>query len=407
MASPASPESLDPHASRTVWLLTTSFALVGLAPLVVVTLGGLAGEDLLGADKSLATLPVAGYNVGQALFAIPAARLAERLGRRAGLMSGGSIIVAGSLLAMGALLLSSFWLFAAALLLIGCAGSFAQQHRFAAIETVPAAHRGLAISRVLIGGLAVAAVGPPVILATRDLFSPGLPFAGAFIALIAVALLSLVVLRRLSLAPPRTATGAVGPDARPLSVIARQPRFLIALLCAAASYALMAMVMTAAPLAMVEHHHHSQSDAVLGIQWHVLAMFAPSLVTGRLIARYGKELITAVGLGLLFVSALVGIAGTAVLHFWAMLIVLGVGWNFGFVGATALLAETYTSAERGRVEGFNDFVVFGTMAAASLLSGELLDSAGWTGVNITVLPIVATVLALLLFLVMRQRRQPA
>jgi predicted MFS family arabinose efflux permease len=321
-------------------------------------------------------------------------------------MSGGGLIIASSLIAIVALLLSSFWLFAAALLLLGCSGSFAQQHRFAAVEAVPPAHRGLAISRVLIGGLAAAAVGPPLILATRDLFSPDLPYAGAFVALIAVALLSILVLRLVQLAPPRK--GATGDGAaRPLSGIARQPRFLIALLCAAASYAMMAMVMTAAPLAMVEHHHHSQSDAVLGIQWHVLAMFLPSLVTGRLIGRFGKEAITAIGLALLFVSALVGIAGTAVLHFWAMLIVLGVGWNFGFVGATALLTESYTRAERGRVEGFNDFVVFGTMAVASLFSGELLDSAGWTGVNITVLPIVAVVLALLLFLVMRQRRQPA
>jgi MFS family permease len=158
---------------------------------------------------------------------------------------------------------------------------------------------------------------------------------------------------------------------------------------------------------MVVHHHHTQSDAVLGIQWHVIAMFAPSFFTGGLIRRFGKETIAGTGLALLILSALIGLAGVEILHFWGMLIVLGLGWNFGFIGGTALLTETYRSSERGRIEGFNDLVVFGTVAAGSLLSGTLLNSSGWTGINVVVLPVAGVALALLVFLAVHIRRRVA
>ena len=390
------------------WILMAAQALNGSAAVVSISLSGLAGAYLLGADKSLATLPAAAFAVGLALGALPAALIMQRFGRRTGLLWGCVAGICGLLLAAGAISLASFWLFALGLLFVGVSGSFVQQYRFAAAQAVPDALRGLAISRVMIGGILTAIAAPQLILLTRDLLDP-LPFAGAFLAVAAVLVVGLAVLTRLRIAGPRASSPARstgGEGARPLGEIIRQPRFLASLLCAASSFALMSFVMTAAPLAMVGHQH-SEADALLGIQWHVIAMFAPSLVTGRLIARFGKEAIATVGLVLLVLSALVALAGVQLLHFWWMLVLLGVGWNFSFIGATAILTDTYRPAERGRVEGFNDLVVFGTVAVASYFSGRLLTTAGWEGINLIVLPITAGVLLTLFLLAFQSRRRPA
>lgn len=391
---------------RNTWILLAAQSLNGSGAVMAIALGGLAGSYLLGADKSLATLPVSGMAFGLAAGALPASLLMQRFGRRNGLMSGAAFAIAGGLVAAGALWAGSFALFAFALILIGFASAFVQQYRFAAAESVALELRGLAISRVMIGGIITALVAPQVILYTRNLFDP-LPFAGTFVALSVIVLIGMAVLSRLRFPPHRAV--AADPAAlppRPLLEIAAQPRFMVALLCATAAYALMSFVMTAAPLAMVGHHH-TEAEAVLGIQWHVIAMFAPSLVTGRLIGWFGKETIAGTGLGLLILSALVGIAGIELLHFWGMLILLGVGWNFAFVGATAMVTDTYRPSERGRVEGLNDLVVFGTVAVASFFSGRVLNASGWNTINLIVLPVVAFVLAVLLLLVLRARRHPA
>lgn len=395
---------------RNTWILLAAQSLNGTGPVIAIALGGLAGSYLLGEDKSLATLPVSGMSVGLALGALPAAILMQRIGRRLGLMSGTGFAITGGLLAAASLALASFWLFAVSLVLVGISAAFVQQYRFAAAEAVGPELRGVAISRVMIGGVLTALVAPLVLLVTRDLFDP-LPFAGSFVALSAIVVFGLLVLSRLRF-PPKPAAGIELPlpsiviPARPFTEIARQPRFLVALLCAASSFALMSFVMTAAPLAMVGHQH-SEAEAVLGIQWHVIAMFAPSFITGRLIVFFGKETIVATGLTLLIASALVGVAGVELLHFWGMLILLGVGWNFSFVGATAMLTDCYRPSERGRVEGINDLIVFGTVAAASFLSGQILSSSGWNTINFIVMPVVAIVLASVLTLVLRERHKLA
>ena len=372
--------------------------------MIAVALGGLAGSYLLGDDKSLATLPVSSMGVGLAVAAIPAAMFTQRVGRRRGLMSGTGFAISGGLMAAGALALGSFWLFTLALFLVGLSNAFVQQYRFAAAESVPVNLRSRAISRVMIGGVITALVAPQILLATQDLFDP-IPFAGGFVALSIVALGGLFFLRQLHFPSGQTrvdlALSTIEPP-RPFSVIAMQPRFIVALLCAASSFGLMSFVMTAAPLAMVDHQH-TQAEAVLGIQWHVIAMFAPSLVTGRLIAVFGKTAIVATGLALLIASAILGVAGLELFHFWGMLVLLGVGWNFSFVGATAMLTDTYRPAERGRVEGTNDLIVFGTVAVASLLSGQILSAAGWDTINLIVLPVAAIVLAAVLVLALRER----
>jgi MFS family permease len=350
---------------------------------------------------------VAAFSVGLAIAAFPAALLMQRIGRKAGLLWGAMAGVAGPLVAAGGIATGSFWLFAFGLLLSGVAGAFVQQYRFAAAQSVAESARSTAISRVMIGGLLTALAAPQIINLTRDAFDPT-PFAGAFVAMSVVGAVGLLCLTLLRF-PPRPVVGGpvIGDPPRPFAEIVLQTRFLVALLCAASSFALMSFVMTAAPLAMVVHHHHTQSDAVLGIQWHVIAMFAPSFFTGGLIRRFGKETIAGTGLALLILSALIGLAGVEILHFWGMLIVLGLGWNFGFIGGTALLTETYRPSERGRIEGFNDLVVFGTVAAGSLLSGTLLNSSGWTGINVVVLPVAGVALALLVFLAVHIRRRVA
>ncbi len=202
--------------------------------------------------------------------------------------------------------------------------------------------------------------------------------------------------------PPRSIAG----EGRPLSEIARQPRFLVAVGCGVASYAMMNMVMTSAPLAMVMCNH-TITQATLGLQWHVLGMFAPSFVTGALISRFGLERITALGLFLIVVAATIGIAGISLWHFWIGLTLLGVGWNFAFIGATAMVMQCHRPNERNKVQAFNDFLVFGSMAIGSFSSGKLLASFGWVTVNEVVFPVVLAAAALLLWGALRGRSAPA
>ena len=300
------------------------------------------------------------------------------------------------------ILAGSFAGFVAALLFTGGAGAFAQQYRFAAADTGSPGFRARAISWVMTGGLASAIIGPQIVIYTRDLFSP-IPFAGAFFAISVLSLLAMGAVALLggdARHPPAVARRSGG---RPLREIAAQPRFLIAVACATGSFAAMSLVMTAAPLAMVACGL-GQDNAALGIQWHLLAMFGPSFFTGALIARFGKETIVAIGLGLLAACTAVAVAGITLANFWVALVLLGVGWNFGFIGGTAMLTETYRPEEQGKVQGLNDFIVFGAVALASLSSGGLFNLAGWTWLNVGALPIIAvSALAVLAAVVGRRR----
>ncbi len=296
----------------------------------------------------------------------------------------------------------SFWMFAAAMTLIGVGGSFVQQYRFAAADNAPSSFKPRAISWVLGGGVFAAIIGPQTVIFTRNLFEP-VEFAGAFAAVIGLAAIGLVILSFLRLPKDQIVERETdyGP-ARPLGKIVRQPKFIIALICAIGSYALMSFVMTGAPLAMVGCGF-TPDEATLGISWHVMAMFAPSFFTGRLIARFGKERVVAAGLILLIGCGIVALSGIALWQFWLALILLGVGWNFGFIGATAMVSETYTPAEKNGVQGLHDLLLFGSVAFASLMSGQVYNSWGWDMLNWIIFPVVALCLAALaLLLVLRQ-----
>ncbi|HZP21020.1 MAG TPA: MFS transporter [Bauldia sp.] len=391
-------------ARRNLFVLATASAVVGSVPSVAITLAGLAGSYLLGPDKSLATLPVTAMNLGVALGAIPAAAIMRRVGRRSGFMLGALIGTCGGLLAALAIFAGTFLGFTAALLVMGWAGAFTQQYRFAAGEGSSEALRAKAVSFVLAAGVASAVIGPQTVIFTHDLLLPT-PFAGAFVAAGVLFLIGLAAVSFLGgaarLPPPVHAAAGGG---RRLRVIVLQPRFLVAVLCAMSAYGLMSLVMTAAPLAMI-NCGLSESNAALGIQWHVIAMYAPSFVTGTLIARVGKAPVIVAGMVLLAGCGVAALSGLDILNFWVALVCLGVGWNFGFIGATALLAETYRVEERARIEGLNDALVFGIVALASLSSGSLLSFAGWNAVNLVIFPVVALALAALAF--GGKRRQPA
>jgi predicted MFS family arabinose efflux permease len=319
-----------------------------------------------------------------------------------GFVIGTGIGAVGAGTAAVAILNPSFWLFTIAMVLIGAANAFGQQYRFAAADAAEPGFKPRAIAWVMAGGVVTGVLGPQMAIYGR-LLTPGAPLAGPFLALIGASAVTALVLSRLVVPPPPPILAGASRG-RPLHEILLQPRFLIALLAAVASYALMSFVMTATPLAMLDHHH-SQSDAQIAIQWHVIAMFAPSFVTGRLIARYGASAIVTSGLLLIAVAATIALAGTSLWHFWGALILLGLGWNFGFIAATAMVAGLYRPEEAFRVQAMNDFILFSIVAVASFSSGSILVTGGWTVVNLVVYPVVAVSVLLVAARAVIERRQ--
>ncbi len=390
------------NARRTAVVLTLAQAVIGSAAPISMSIGGLAGHYLLDADKSLATAPVTSFTLGVALGAIPAAAIIRSLGQRPGFMLGTCVTALGGAIATAAFFVPNFWLLCFGLLIVGAGGAFVQQFRFAAADNAPPEFKARAISWILAGGVVTAVLGPQIVIFTREAFAPVM-FAGSFASIIALAAAGALILAFL----PRLSAGQGGSTAdqrpqRALKEIVRQPVFAVGLLCAVGSYALMSFVMTGAPLAMVGCGF-TPDEATLGISWHVMAMFAPSFITGPLIARFGKERVVAAGLLLLVGCALVALSGIQLWQFWTALILLGIGWNFGFIGATAMVAESYRPSEKGKVQGFHDFVLFGFVAFASLMSGQVYNLWGWDMLNWIVLPVTAVCLAALAVLALRQR----
>lgn len=386
---------------KNILVLAMAQTLGGASAPVVISLGGLVGMQL-SSNPAIVTLPVSVYSLGLALGTLPAAAIMKRFGRRRGYLIGAITGAFAGLIAALGIYLASFWLFSLGTFVAGFYASYVQSYRFAAADGVSGDLKGKAISAVMVGGLAAAVLGPQLVIWTRDSM-PGVPFAGAFLGQATLALLAIPVI--LMLRKPAPVTGQVQHGGRPLSEILKTPRYLLAVSAGVVSYGLMTFVMTAAPVAMV-HMGHSVDNAALGIQWHVLAMFAPSFFTGRLMARFGKERVTAVGMAIIGVSAMVALSGVDVGHFWISLTLLGIGWNFGFLGATAMVTDCHTPEERAKVQGANDFIVFGTVAIASFSSGALLNASGWSALNWIVLPAIALILVPLVWSLRRGRDLP-
>jgi MFS family permease len=389
----------DPNASakRNALILSAAQAVTGSAAPISIALGGLVGVYLLAADKSLATAPVTGYNIGVAVAALPAALVMARIGRRLGFMGGALVGMCGGLISFYAIVTASFWLFAMGMMFSGMGSSFTQQYRFAAADEGTEEFKPKAISWVLAGGVFAAVIGPQAAIWFGGAWE-GVEFAGAFLASAFLMLSGVFVLSFLRFQKPMSAADrkAAGTG-RPLGQIMRQPRFMVAVFCAVGSYALMSFVMTGAPLAMALCGF-TPNQSTFGISLHVIAMFGPSFFTGNLIARFGKERIVAIGMALLAACAAVGLAGIELSNFYIALILLGVGWNFGFIGATAMLTDCYRPEEKAKAQGANDVILFSMVAFASLMSGQTLNALGWDWVNLIVFPVTSLCLLSLAWL---------
>ena len=383
------PAAQHRHASGNVARLAIGQALAGANSTVVYATGAIVG-NMLAPEKALATLPISVFVVGMAACTLPAGAIARRHGRRAAFLAGAGCGVLVGLLSALAVVLGSFWLFCLATFFGGAYAAVVLSFRFAAADCVPASRRPRALSLVMAGGVFAGVIGPQLVTHTMNLWVP-YQFAATFLAQAGVAALCALVLIGVRLPIP---TGAEMAGGRPLSVIARQPRFVTAVICGVVSYLLMNFLMTAAPLAM-RLCGLSQEAANLGLQWHVIAMYAPSFFTGRLITRFGAPRVVASGLALLGAAALAGLLGQDALHFWGSLVLLGLGWNFGFIGASALVLECHRPEKRTRVQSLNDFVVFGMMTVGSFASGGLLTSYGWDMVLwVSFAPLTIAVVAL-------------
>jgi MFS family permease len=378
--------------------LAAAQALTGANSAVIFATGSIVGATLA-PNVSLATVPLSMYVLGLAAGTLPTGAISRAYGRRVAFIIGTGCGVATGMLAAFAILHTSFWLFCCATFLGGLYGAVAQSYRFAAADGVSAAYRPKAVSWVMAGGVFAGVLGPQLVQWTMDAWLPYL-FAFSFVMQALVALVAMAILAGVDAPKPAAADLHGG---RPLFLIARQPRFIVAALCGVIAYPTMNLVMTSAPLAM-KMCGLPVSDSNYGIQWHIVAMYGPSFFTGSLIARFGAPVIVALGLALEAVAATIGLSGITAPHFWATLMVLGVGWNFGFVGASALVLETHLPQEKNKVQAFNDFLVFGMMAIGSFSSGQLLANYGWSAVNLVVYPGVLLGLVALALVSFAKRR---
>jgi MFS family permease len=393
-------------ARRNVGLLAVAQAILGSAPPLAFAVGGLAGFQMLGADKSLATAPLTGFNVGVAVGAVVVAAASRVLGRRESFMVGALMGALGSALAAFSLIQSNFWLFAFSLMLMGISGGFTQKIRFAAADASPSFYKGKAISWILAAGIISAIAGPQIAIWLKDALAP-VTFAGAFLGMVPLLLCAIAVLFFLKLPTIAEKKAEAAGPTRPLSEIVMTQRFLTGMICGISSYALMTFMMTGAPLAMVIGCGFSSELATLGIQWHVIAMFAPSFFTGVLITRFGAEKVVAAGLLILMACAVVAHWGIELWNFWGALVLLGIGWNFGFIGATAIVASSYRPAEADKVQGFHDIILFSTVALSSFSSGKVFTAFGWSVMNLIIWPVTIACLILVLLQLRAAARKPA
>src|ERR1700761_5294317 len=389
----------DARARANVLRLAAAQALTGANSAVIFATGSIVGASLA-PDISLATVPLSMYVVGLAAGTLPTGAISRAYGRRVAFLIGTGCGVLTGLLGAFAILHASFPLFCCATFLGGLYGAVSQSYRFAAADGASAAYRPKAVSWVMAGGVFAGVLGPQLVQWTMDIWPPYL-FAFSFVVQAIVAVVAMIVLSGIDAPKPAAADLHGG---RPLREIVRQPRFIAAALCGIVAYPMMNLVMTSAPLAM-KMCGLSLSDSNFGIQWHIVAMYGPSFFTGFLISRFGAARIVALGLLLEAGAAAVGLSGVTAMHFWATLVILGIGWNFSLVGASALVLETHRPQERNKVQAFNDFLVFGMMAVGSFSSGQLLANYGWSAVNLVVYPPVMLGLAVLMLASFARRRR--
>lgn len=386
--------------ARNVGILVVSQMLYMIASITVMTLSGVVGQQL-SPDPGLATLPIAMMMVGALVSTLPASLFMKSVGRRIGFVTGAGLGgVAGGLLSFFAIGIESFWLFCTGNLLLGLYQGFAMYYRFAAVDVASPAFRSRAISYVLAGGVVAAFLGPWNVSAGSAWIAT-VPMGAPYLTIAALALLAIGLLAFLQV--PASGEPQPGDLSRPLASIAAQPAFIVAVLSGAVGYAIMILVMTATPLAM-RAAGFAMADVAMIMQWHVLGMFAPSFFTGSLIARFGVTQVLLAGTALLATAVLIAPLGSSLAHFWFGLAALGIGWNFLFVGGSALVSTVHSETERGKVQGVNDLIIFSLVALGSLMSGALLHQFGWQLLNLAMLPLIVLVATAVVWLKVWQLR---
>ncbi|WP_127111876.1 MFS transporter [Shimia sediminis] len=394
----------DTRAKRTVFILVLAQAFLGAQMPMIFTIGGLAGQSLT-TNACFATLPISLIVVGSMLAATPLSAIMQKYGRRVGFFVGSAGGALGGAIGAYGLYLNSFYVFLLGSLLTGIYMSAQGFYRFAAADTASDDFRPKAISYVMAGGLASAIIGPQLVKVTSDAMV--IPFLGTYLGVILINVIGSALFLFINIPKPQ-APSADSPKGRSRLELLKTPRIAVAVICAMVSYALMNLVMTSTPLAVVGCGFEQNSAADV-VSAHVLAMFVPSFFTGHLIARFGVEKIMATGLVILAAAGAVGLQGVELENFFIALILLGVGWNFGFIGATTMLAGAHEPSERGRMQGLNDLIVFGGVTVASLASGGLMNCSGgdaqtgWTSVNLAMAPFLMLAGASLIWLMFRPK----
>lgn len=383
---------LPREPKRTVWLLFLAQALNQSAMTGQVAMAALIGHSLA-ADKSLATLPMAVQMLATMSVSIPGAVIFGRLGRYAGFLAGAAAFLVATGVFFAAVWMASFPLYLLGCVFSGAGFGIAMYYRFAAAEVSHAEYRPKAISLVMAGGVLGAFLGPTIVKLTKDLFAPVL-FAGTYFAFAAIPLLCALLVTTMRLPPPPHRAGAAAVRLGP---ILRRPGVIVAILCAVVGWDSMNLLMAVTPLEMMLCGFEVGDSATI-IQWHAAAMFAPSFVTGHLIARFGVLRVIGAGALLTGVCAGIALSGSTFVHFWVALVLLGIGWNFMFVGATTLLTASHTPAERTKAQAANDVIVFGSVTVTSVASGAIHHLFGWAVLNLAVLPALLVALGALVWL---------
>jgi MFS family permease len=382
--------------------LSLCVALSASAMSLIFTVAAVIGYSLA-ADKSLSTLPVAFMMIAMMAMTAPSAIIMAKLGRKFGFWMGACIAMLGAVSGMGAVYYGNFWLLCIACACIGAGNAIAMQYRFAAAEAAPPEFRARAISYTMLGGLASAFIGPNLASFARDWFDT-IPFLGTFVALIGLQFLLVIAIGQLRLPDMRGQKHA--EPARPLKTVMGQPAVIVAIIAGALGYAVMSFVMTATPLAILDCDYEF-GDAAFIIQWHVVGMYAPGFFTGNLIKRFGALKVIQAGAILNFACLAVGLSGVDLIaNFWISLVLLGIAWNFMFVGATTFLTESYRPSEQARVQAINEFAVFGTVAVASLSAGTIYAGSGWVTLLYSAALPVGLVLLIVATYAIRRKVQP-
>ncbi|MEZ9495150.1 MFS transporter [Vibrio splendidus] len=386
--------------NRNVWLLSLCQALLMTGNILLISVIGLIGKQIA-PSVSMITLPVALQFLGLMAATIPASLISGKLGRKRGFSIGNVVGITGASLATYALFQQNFYLFCFATFLLGIGIGFGTLYRFAAIEVCDENARHRAISISMAGGVLAAVLGPNLAIMSQQWSADGL-YIGAFASLIGLNILALLILQTIQF--PKVSFNSQAPKADPLGVIVKAPNFIGAVFAAMVAYAVMNILMTATPLAMIGCGFDFTKAAGV-IEWHVLGMFVPAFFTGSLIERFGSRMMILAG-GILFVVCIaINIHGESIWHFRAALVVLGVGWNFMFIAATGLFSQSYQSQNKAKAQAFNEFIVFGCVTITAMLSGWLESTAGWQNLNIYVLPFVLAVILLFAFSARKSRIQ--